>query len=506
VSQLPLPLASPSSLEFLETQQSAPRSTDAGPIPAAARIFVNRNLRMDAIRAVGFDLDYTLAIYRQDEMDRLQTEVTLRKLIERGYPESLATAPLRSDFAIRGLHVDKQLGHVLKMDRYRYVKRAYHGHARLSRQERRRLYHSRPVQAGTKRYHWVDTLYALPEVHVYATAVEHLEALRLAEGKDPELDYSELFDDIRACIDLAHQDGSVVDVIAAHPERYIARDPQLPHALSKLIEGGKRLFLITNSGPAYSELILSYLLDGAIPALPRWRNYFDAIVCAAKKPRFFTACDLTMSPAEPDLAAPTDRFEPGRLYTGGCLSEMERLLALGGDEILYVGDHIYGDVLRAKKESAWRTMMVIQEMAAELSAHDKGRVDTARLDELDRLAEAHADELRLHLWQVQKLETAQAKKPTPATEKSLATHHKRIGRVRARTKVLDEERELLEDRIDRAFHPEWGALLKAGHEVSCFGDQVEQYACLYTDRVSNLVHYTGSHYFRGPRDRMPHEL
>jgi hypothetical protein len=101
---------------------------------------------------------------------------------------------------------------------------------------------------------------------------------------------------------------------------------------------------------------------------------------------------------------------------------------------------------------------------------------------------------------------AQAKKPSPANEKSLATHHKRITRVRARMKTLDEERALLEDRIDRAFHPEWGALLKAGHEVSCFGDQVEQYACLYTDRVSNFVHYTGTHYFRGPRDRMPHEL
>ncbi len=502
MSQLPLPLASAS----LESPESATRPITTGPIPSAARIFVNRNLRMDAIAAVGFDLDYTLAIYRQDEMDRLQTEVTIRKLIERGYPASLAAAPLRSDFAIRGLHVDKELGHVLKMDRYRYVKRAYHGHERLSRGERRRLYHSRPVHAGTKRYHWVDTLYALPEVHVYATAVEHLEQLRVAEGKAPELDYGTLFDDIRASIDLAHQDGSVVDVIAADPARYIERDPSLPHALNKLLEAGKRLFLITNSSPAYSEVILTYLLDGAIVARPRWRDYFDAIVCSAKKPRFFTACDLTMSPAEPDLMAPTERFEPGRLYTGGCLSEMERLLELGGDEILYVGDHIYGDVLRAKKESAWRTMMVIQEMAAELAAHDEGRADAARLDELDRLAEAHADELRLHLWQVQKLETSQAKKATPANDKALATHRKRIERVRARIKALDEERELLEERIDRAFHPEWGALLKAGHEVSCFGDQVEQYACLYTDRVSNLLHYTGSHYFRGPRDRMPHEL
>jgi len=36
-------------------------------------------------------------------------------------------------------------------------------------------------------------------------------------------------------------------------------------------------------------------------------------------------------------------------------------------------------------------------------------------------------------------------------------------------------------------------------------DQVEQYACLYTGRVSNLLQYSPTYYFRGPRDRMPHE-
>ena len=62
------------------------------------------------------------------------------------------------------------------------------------------------------------------------------------------------------------------------------------------------------------------------------------------------------------------------------------------------------------------------------------------------------------------------------------------------------------DRIDRRFHPYWGSLLKEAAEKSSFGDQVEEYACLYTSRVSNFLAYSPLQYFRSPRDLMPHEL
>ncbi len=145
---------------------------ESEPAPAA-RIYVNRNLRLDAISWVGFDMDYTLARYRQEEMDRLSIEATVKKMVERGRPASLLEARFDASFPIRGLHVDRKLGHVVKMDRYRYVKRAFHGSRALSRDERRKLYHARPVHVGTKRFHWVDTLYALPEVAVHAGAIDH---------------------------------------------------------------------------------------------------------------------------------------------------------------------------------------------------------------------------------------------------------------------------------------------------------------------------------------------
>ncbi|HEX8952395.1 MAG TPA: 5'-nucleotidase domain-containing protein, partial [Polyangia bacterium] len=81
-------------LELLEALgQSVPRTLD---IPRARRIFVNRNLRMDEIDLIGFDMDYTLALYHQRNLEALSIQCTLDKLVaKRGYPEE-----------IRGLHFD----------------------------------------------------------------------------------------------------------------------------------------------------------------------------------------------------------------------------------------------------------------------------------------------------------------------------------------------------------------------------------------------------------------
>lgn len=476
-------------------------------VPRAERVHVNRNLRLETAAWVGFDMDYTLAIYRHPQMDRLSIEATLRKMVERfGRPESLLAMPFRSDFPIRGLHVDKKLGNVLKMDRYRYVKRAYHGMRELTKEERRQHYHSRPVRVGTKRYHWVDTLYALPEVTIYAAAIEHLEQLAAASGKPSEIDYAKLFDEVRECIDLAHQDESIPGPIARDPDTYLERDPNLGPTLHKLRSAGKKLFLLTNSRAGYTERVMSWMLDGQVPEYSRWRSYFDVVICSAKKPRFFEASDLKFEGAEEGVAAPEDAFEDGALYQSGCLGELERLLKVASDEILYVGDHIYGDVLRAKKEAAWRTMMIVQEMRAELRVHEEVQEELARIDELHAVGDSLHQELRFRQAQIKAIDRELEARPATALAAARVTHRRAIDRIRARLHAVEDEREALEARVERAFHPFWGSLFKAGPEVSSFGDQVEQYACLYTERVSNLLHYSPVHYFRGPRDRMPHEL
>jgi 5'-nucleotidase len=43
-----------------------------------------------------------------------------------------------------------------------------------------------------------------------------------------------------------------------------------------------------------------------------------------------------------------------------------------GKDVLYVGDHIFGDIIKSKKQKAWRTMLVVPELNHELKVfHDK---------------------------------------------------------------------------------------------------------------------------------------
>jgi len=470
------------------------------PPPAGRRVYCNRNLRLDQIKAVGFDMDYTLAIYRQAEMDRLSIDATVRKLVDRGYPQELLAMKYRTDFAVRGLLIDRKLGNILKMDRYRYVKTAYHGFRRLSREERRGAYHTRRLRPGTGRYHWVDTLYSLSEVAVYAAAIEHL------ESHGETVDYGRLFSDIRHCADLSHQDGSILDIVLQNLPGYVDRDPELGLLLHKLRSTGKRLFLLTNSGPEYTAAMMSYLLDDALDEYPSWRNYFDYVCAAAKKPSFFTEKVPFF-----DVETGEKVREPARtrLYTGGNIVDLQRALGFASDEVLYVGDHIYGDVLRATMESAWRAVMIIQEMDAELRVLREHASSFERADSLEQMRNGVQDELREHQARLKRIErtlNGHDSGPERAVSEAKRHRHRRsIDRLRAQLKELDAERDALDQVLDQAFHPFWGSFFKAGNEVSSFGNQVEQYAALYTSRATNLLQYSPMHYFQSPRHRMPHE-
>jgi HAD superfamily 5'-nucleotidase-like hydrolase len=456
---------------------------------------------------VGFDMDYTLAVYKQDELDRLSIEATAKKLVQRGYPESLLTMSYATKFPIRGLLVDRKLGNVLKTDRYRYVKKAYHGTRELTSLERRQTYEQRPVRPDPRRFHSIDSLFALSEVTVYAAVVDELDRPFRA------VDYSKLFDDVRACIDEAHRDGSIKEIITADIGRYIERDPDLAPTLHKLRSAGKRLFLLTNSEPSYTDAVMSYLISGQLHEYRSWKSYFDVIITSAMKPAFFVNKDAPfeeLATAGQLQLQKVREFHRGRIYMGGNQFDFEKLTGVPADRVLYVGDHIFGDVLRAKKTSAWRTLMIIQELTDELSAMERLAPDIGRVDRLeDRLSALHDGmrERQAMLKRVQKLIDAEELMPERKVELDAARQRlkRSIDRIRMQAKHAEAEHCALERQIEHAFHPFWGSALKAESEPSSFGEQVERYACLYTDRVTNLLGYTAAHYFRGPRHRMAHE-
>lgn len=504
-------------------------------IPRTRRVFVNRNLKLSGIDWVGFDMDYTLAIYNQAEMDALSIQGTITKLAARGYPEDLLRRiKYPVDFAIRGLLIDKRYGHVLKMDRFKVVQKGYHGLRELSREEIRALYQQRKIRPTTARYHWIDTLYALSEATLYAGIVDTFETRGI------EVDFARLFTDIRECIDEAHRDGTILDVVLADLPRYVARDSSLAQTLHKFRSAGKKLFLLTNSRWPFTEKMMTYLLGNAMPEYPSFRHYFDVIVVASQKPAFFQERRPLLVRDGNDVRPAIPPLERGAVYEGGNLMDFEKFLNISGDRVLYVGDHIYGDILRSKKESAWRTAMIIQEMEAEVLAHESCRAEHMACSMLEARREELEDQLRFYQQRYKDLtrkieeqkgngagtgsvdrsgnsngnsSNGPGNGDGPSTNYTASFYEAERGRtkrtverIRGQLRTVDAELARIEREIDRLFHPYWGSLLKEANETSSFGDQVEEYACIYTSRVSNLLAYSPLQTFRSPRDLMPHEL
>lgn len=57
--------------------------------------------------------------------------------------------------------------------------------------------------------------------------------------------------------------------------------------------------------------------------------------------------------------------------------------------MLYVGDHIYGDIVKSKKDIGWRTMLVVPELELELDKLNRSLVSGSTV--------AHTEFLSPHL-------------------------------------------------------------------------------------------------------------
>jgi HAD superfamily 5'-nucleotidase-like hydrolase len=452
---------------------------------------------MRSIGAVGFDLDYTLAHYRYREIDELAFRLTQRKLVEkRGYPESILDLKFDPDFVVRGLVIDRRRGNILKMDYHNYVVRAHHGRRLMSAEDRKRTYRMRRIRTSSPAYVTVDTLFHHPEAYLYLSLIDVQEEA----GRRP--DYRKLYRDVREMIDESHADGSIKREIQSDPGRFVSPDPRLGAFLESLRAADRKVFLLTNSEYYYTDILLSHLLRaGGKP----WRSYFDLVSVDAGKPRFFL-----------HRGTPYSRLEavgPGApVFSGGDVWQFERTLGFAGDSILYWGDHTYGDILRSKKSVGWRTAMIIPELEKELETTDR------LAGELDRLAEAVSARDRLaheeHLTRVEttRLE-ALLERSMGSADEVRAQLCRKVEQMRDRVEALAAEKARnhaevvrLEDECSRAHNRYWGMLFREATEISRFGHQVRDFACIYTSRVSNFLNYPMNTYFRTPGDRLPHEL
>jgi 5'-nucleotidase len=437
--------------------------------PAIRRIFVNRNLRLDTAKAIGFDMDYTLARYTHGRLEELAHRLSIEKLIARGYPKSIQRFKYDPEFVIRGLSIDKQLGNIVKLDRHGHVARAFHGRKSLTKKERRTLYRREKVSFAPPRFAIIDTQFALPEMCLYADLVDLL---------GETVDNAKLFTDTRECIDEAHRDNTLKSIVKQDLAKYIERDELLEPTLQRWLGCGKKLFLLTNSFWDYTSIVMDYLL-----APHNWRDYFEIVICGADKPNFFTGQAPFLRIDNTGKAIESvEELTTGGIYQGGNLAALEHGLGIFGEDILYIGDHIYGDILRTKKAGLWRTALIVEELEDEIQRTVENANDLQRLLQLENERQRLDDLLN-------------DERATPS------------DRDKGKKKLKNILRQVLylEKRIDAKFNAHWGMIFKEMPENSRFADQVEDYACVYTSRVSNFYYYSPLQYFRSPHDLLPHE-
>lgn len=228
-------------------------------------IFCNRELNMDQIKAVGFDMDYTLAQYQQD-FDLLAYNGAKQKMVDwLGYPNQVKDFKYQHAITRRGCMIDKKRGNILKLDQHRYVRNVEHGLTQLSREERKAVYRASYQETETfagKEFVNIDTPFSLVDACLFAQLVDLKDLLpkttrKTAKDISHESEYSksnlrneqrtrmkimqaksyaELWTDMRRCLDRCHRDGVIKLTVAQDPAKYIVYDEKCKRSCGHVFE------------------------------------------------------------------------------------------------------------------------------------------------------------------------------------------------------------------------------------------------------------------------------
>lgn len=306
-------------------------------------------------------------------------------------------------------------------------------------------------------------------------------------------DYETLADEIKEFIDVCHQDGTLKDEVKKNIEKYIVLDPEIVTVLERYKRYGKKLLIITNSDYNYCKLLLDYTVNPYLKDHDHWSSLFDITITQASKPRFFNIKSgfLSIDP-ETGLMKNADGKITKGIFQGGWAGKLQKDLELDGDEILYLGDHIYGDVVSIKKTFNWRTALVLEPLGDEIEAVKKSAPIQTEINRL--MLEKEHFEHKLNELDLKKNE-----------------FHEEVSKEELNQLFLkiDKVNQLISESLDQHrlyFNKYWGEMMRAGVEESRFADQVEKYACIYMTKVSDLIKYSPRTYFRPTRRTLPHEM
>ncbi|KAL8587044.1 hypothetical protein ACOMHN_023434 [Nucella lapillus] len=469
-----------------------------------SRIFVNRSLHLQKIRFFGFDMDYTLAVYKSPAYESMGFDLLRERLVSIGYPSALREFEYDASFPVRGLWFDKQYGNLLKVDSYGNILVCVHGFRFLKRTEIAELYPNKFVQLDDSRLYVLNTLFNLPETYMLACIIDYFTSKTEFKTKKEGLDcgdiymsYKSIFQDVRGAVDWVHLKGDLKSETTKNLEKYVYKDDRLPVLLKRLRTHGAKTVLITNSDYMYTNKIMSYLLD--FPSedghTEEWTSYWDVVVVDACKPLYFADGTILRKVDKKtgalQLGHHKGPLQSGDVYSGGSCDVLSKLLGARGKDVLYVGDHIYGDILKSKKIRGWRTFLIIPELMQEV------RVWMEKCDLFNQVTQLEAALSDIYkCLTISKTNGIEAKSELRFLDSSAVA-------APDITKIQLSLRDVAY-KLDMSYGL-LGSLFRSGSRQTFFASQVIRYADIYAASFLNLLHYPFCYMFKAPAMLMPHE-
>jgi HAD superfamily 5'-nucleotidase-like hydrolase len=314
-------------------------------------LFVNRPIDFREVRAVGFDLDHTLALYDDAAVNALAMAEAQALLVDRrGYNQlDVAVAPRSGDAAAaRALALDLANAHIVKLDADRRVRVARRAGVWLADHEIEHA-HAAPVSEHHDAVHALSSPFDVPTLWLFESITRaHTSAA---------INAALACRDARQMLDYAHTRGELKSRLLADLARFVSPVAGVRERLLAWQRAGKSLFVVTNSEPGYAMAVLDVVVG------PEWREIFDIVATASAKPAFFLDGSAGAS-----RATPVGRSQ---LVEATHARFLEAQLGVHAEHVVYVGDNARHDV-QAARAHGWKTVHVVAELADSRDADNDG--------------------------------------------------------------------------------------------------------------------------------------
>ncbi|CAF2368328.1 unnamed protein product [Rotaria sp. Silwood2] len=439
-------------------------------------IFSNNELDLQKIQVYGFDFDYTLARYKPALHSLIYDHAKTFLVKNLRYPDDLMNFCFRPGMGARGLHLDIKRGWLMKVDSYHNIQlgTVYRGMNQISDEEVITTHHGTKLSVDivgylgktTNMFQFVD-IFSIPEITLLRDVTQYFIDNSIPFGSEY------VFYDVSEAVTVFHKSGIMHQIVGEDVETYFEENVRLKPFLQRLHDANKQIFLITNSAYWYVNRGMSSLLG------ENWRDFFDVIICQARKPSFFGAEQRPFREIDVNNNSKSwDRvnvIEHGKVYVEGNLADLIEMTHWKGNDVLYIGDHIYGDLADLFLKYGWRTGAILEEVEDEINIINS--------DSFQKTIQW----LNVLQWLINQLQII------PGSEADALM----------KTWVAEREEEKAKSRD--LFNPYFGSVFRTHTVPTYFHRRLARFADVYTSNVCNFLNYPLDYVFYPRRVALAHE-